>query len=126
MDQLSRGLRIERVEPHDRQLGRGEQGIVPGLTAARREDHRHGVRVQPAGREEQRVPRFHVQPLDVVHGEQEGVALGGDREQQQHRDLHSQAVHHFGGRREAAYPAQRCRLTGRQRVEVVRQRPHDL
>ena len=66
--------RPARPAPDTARPGRPSSQARCGGGLADREDHGDGVRVQPAGHERERVGRFTVQPLGVVHQAEQRLA----------------------------------------------------
>jgi hypothetical protein len=88
-EQLAGGARIERADLQGRDRRRVH---VPLGRGPARQQHRHTFAAQPARGEQERVHRRAVDPLRVVHGEEDGRSLGEQREQAQDRRPHGEAV----------------------------------
>ena len=107
---------LEPLEPRQLRCGIG----------SRRQDRGHRVGVEPTHREQDRVERCTVEPLDVVADEQQRPLLGRGREERQHRDPDEEPV---ACRRLRAKPERALERTpGRLRklAEVPDERPAHL
>ncbi len=114
--------RSQRSQSQLRQAGCHQHGglVVPGG-----EQQHHGLRVQPAGGEDQRVHRGSVQPLGVVDQAEQGAVLGDLGEQPENAEGHPEAlVDRFAGEREGRPQCRRLRLG--QALDLAEGRSQDL
>ena len=98
---------------------------VDALAVAQAEQQHHALGVEAAGREQQRLARGLVEPLQVVGHRQHGLALGRGGEQAQHAGGDREAI---GDRRrlERQRAAQRLGLDRRDLAAQVEQRREQL
>jgi hypothetical protein len=115
-----RGLDVEAAE-----LDRLQTGVVQRWSGGSvSEDHHHAVGVEAPGREEERVEAGPVEPVGVVHDDQQRLVFGGGREKGERPRIH-------GGRHRRALVqpergTQRGPLRCGQVVEITLTGPQDV
>ncbi len=98
---------------------------VLAVGIAHRDDEPDAVREQTPGDEGEHVRRFAVEPLRIVDDAQQGLPRRHRRQQRQGPQADQQSVH-ARGLFESEGDAQRVALTGRERLELVLERVHEL
>ena len=110
-----------REASHD-QLGDAVCLESPRLALPRREQNRHRLGPKSPRGEHKRVRGGLIQPMGVVDDADQGLAIGGRRDEPQHRSGYQETVG-LDRRRQAKRTFQRCRLSRRQLAHRVKNRP---
>ena len=97
----------------------------PLAILAHRQDDRDGVGDQPLGRKQQRVVGRGVEPVGIVHQDQERLGLRGGGDQAQRRGADGEPVVGLG-LAEPERALERLCLLRRDLAEMVEQRPHQF